>query len=263
MNNFNIEKYYYRNFNPFELSLNRKRTRGFSIINATILDFFYNVKRRVEPFIEIGIGGAGPHFVVRECLNKSISVYGVDYFHPDKFDKNSLIYAKHDRNYIFSNKNLSELNLKNIEFYWGYDGYSEYTVEHVFSKANGQFGVIIDDGDPTRGALNGLSVWKKHLSDEGFIITEGPFGNGVTPVYETFKDEIKCKKALAECSELNQMVIFDCSQFQFAPNNNIDYVVPYLGVYTKDWNSFKSIYSGKYDALFSPYIVEGRQYYDA
>ena len=263
MNIFNIEKYYYANFNPINLSFNRKRTRGFSIINAAVLDTYYNIMNKKRSFIEIGIGGGGPHNEIRECLDNSISVYGVDYFHPEKFNKLSAMYEKHNRNYIFSNSNLENLKSPNIEFHWGYDGYSEDTVEYIFSRKKEKFGVIIDDGDPTKGALNGLNVWKKHLATGGFIVTEGPFGNGVTPVYETFKDEIKCKKALAECSELNQMVIFDCSQFQFAPNNNIDYVVPYLGVYTQDWSTFKEVKDSKYHNLFSPYIVEGRQYYDA
>lgn len=259
--NFNEERYYYLNYNPYELGFMRKRTRGFASITASILHEYYNNRGGGNAIIEIGIGGGGPQIGLRECLNNDVPVYGVDIFDPEVILDNEKMYIKGLNSFKNATTMAAEVQNDNFSLFWGSNGYSKETVEKIVAyNHNNKMGVVIDDGDTNLGALNGLGFWKDQLDDSGYIITEGPFGNGIEPVWNIYQDPVQRTAALKKCSELNQMVIFDCHHLKFDPNRSVDYVVPYLGIYTKDWASLRN---SKFHELFSPYIVEGRQYYDA
>lgn len=212
--------------------------------------------------VEIGIGGAGPHIVYRECLDPKIPVIGVDRITPGNFKT-----PKEKQNYESVMNNTPR---DNLHFYWGMSGY-DFGVSETLAQTWGKFGIVIDDGSPTYGSLYGINGWKQFMDASGIIISEHPFGNGVTLPWNIYQDKQECQYALEYSSELNEMVIIDCHDFMYnvpnTSNSSFDFPIPYMGIWMKDWDSFRKhkTNAGVKTAwrLFEERIVAGRQYYDA
>jgi hypothetical protein len=239
-NVFDKNLYYYKGFCYTDSSLKRKAARGFIPLLSQLVDYHYTACGSNLPLVEIGIGGGGSHLAWREVLSEQIQIIGVELFEPSQVPTDKYNYEKNLKSYKGS---LHVRNLSNVSLYYGRSGYDIKTSKFIRDDLllDG-YGVVIDDGDPNKGALNGLvDAWEPFMGDEGIIITEGPFGNGIEDVYNIPKYEQL--ELMEKVAQEQQMVIFDCSEFMFnAPkwdfNDKINYPLPYIGVWMRNWKNF-------------------------
>lgn len=262
MVNFNIEKYYYLSFTPYNTSVRRKRARGFTPAIASLLDRYYNKKFNLGAFLEIGISGGGAHSTYTQCLLDPIKIFGVELSDPNSVSSdNAKAYDKTIQGYSEA-INVMKDHPGKVFFEWGMDGYSSGTAAHFFAKNNNEkFGIIINDGY-TRG-ISDLNHWKPYLDNPGYIIDECPFGTGEA-VWDVYQDPDRLKEALRKSSELNNTVIFDFNEFMTdypaaSGRPEIEFPIGYLGVYCKNWKNVLDSTTAKF---LSKFIVEGEQYFN-
>ena len=254
---FDNDRYYAMAFQPWKTDFERKKQRGFITLTAFLMDLYYNKSSVCDNFLEFGIGGGGTHAAWRKCLDPEIEIYGMDRWYLD-YKKLGNSYAKHHADYENAQQLLEEES--SLKFFHGLDAYNPKHVKAVVEQNNNEpFGVVIDDGDPDNGALNGLmTAWQGNVS--GWVISETPFGNGIEGVYNLPLEEKWLK--LEKLSREQNMVIFDCSKFASDyPNTRmgkIDYPLPYMAVWGTPhmWDKFKR---HKWSKIFDDCVMYGQE----
>jgi len=196
--------------------------------------------------VELGIGGGGSLFNWANYTTDT-NIYGVDLFsteHKELYDTTGHFgYFRENFERISADiSNTQQLLLEtDIVAYWGIDAYSEQSAITVEECNGAKLDFVLDDAAPDGGALKGLmSAWQDHISDNGVIITETPYGNGCLPEYN--RSDAEKQQRLNELASQG-MILFDMTEYQ---NTILDppateYIIPYLGFYAKDYNKFKDL----------------------
>ncbi len=166
--------------------MSRKRARGFPIIEAKFVDFlvsFDDYNNTYPTMIELGIG-SGNAFKVWDNHFRG-KIYGIEIFHPTlKIPEKDFFYlmpehhSRNQKNYDISSKIPFER--PQINFFYGFDAYDKKTVDMLVDINGGPFDIVIDDADPSGGAMKKLlPAWKDAISPNGILISETIYGNGI------------------------------------------------------------------------------------
>ncbi len=201
MNRFFKEEYYATATSRPNVSVQRNTERGFNPFIAdalAALDHATQDRQQHLSLCELGIGGGGSHDLLQKHVQDS-HILGVDLF--DKDNRQTYISPESRNNHYIDNWGFlvkDQRNSKNnLEDTWqeqqhliehpnkkpsllfGLNAYRKSTAEHLVSINGARLDFVNDDASPHLGALNGLMhAYQDAISDEGILISTGPFGNG-------------------------------------------------------------------------------------
>lgn len=230
----------------------RRYDKGFVKIESELVERATTLKNESQPFtlVELGIGGAGSHRYWDYHLNNS-KVYGVDIFCPNKSNEDKLKNTNYSfmyREEFFEWKKEDSLNTtkvlenaKNVQLFWGVDGYTKQGADIVFKDNNYQrVDVVVDDASPDGQGLHNLkNAWKHAITDTGIIISETLTGNGTSVVYNKgMKWHID---QLKEHAAPQGYVCINTTRFYNTVDPKTEYMMPFLCVYAHDFNLYKDI----------------------
>jgi hypothetical protein len=274
MKRFYKEKYHTASIHPKNKSIHRNVERGFNHFIQDALDSVDNLTVDREQHLslcELGIGGGGAHAMLHKHSQDS-QVLGVDLF-----DIQNLEYYKTDGSFQYylqrwdvvaqdqkqSHEHLNRmygeqlydaehyLEIKKTEIrpnkkprlFHGMDAYKKSTAEHLVKVNGAKLDYVNDDASPHLGALNGLmDAYKDSISDEGILISTGPFGNGTSEAYARWETG----QYLKDCEVLAEQgfVIFDMTEYRERHHHSIPitgYIISYLAMWAPDFNNYDNL----------------------
>lgn len=270
MKRFFREKYYSSATHPKNNSVIRNVTRGFNPFISDALESVDNLTRDREQQLslcELGIGGGGAHAMLQSYTQDS-HILGVDLFHIDHLESyknnggNDYYIKEFDRyakDYINSKEHINKLWTqiedypdrleidaytpnKKPSLFHGMDAYNKSTAEHLVSVNGAKLDYVNDDASPDGGALNGLmDAYKDSISDEGILISTGPFGNGTEQAYNRWEsgEYLKDIDVLVK----QGFVIFDMTEYRHIHLDwdKVTYVLSYLAMWAPDFNNYDNL----------------------
>jgi len=256
------------------LSVKRDVERGFlPFITETLaqVDKLTTSRQQQLSLCELGIGGGGAHELMFQ-FSEDTHILGVDLFHKDHLEHYKTVpnrghfLKNHER--LSKDQDLSLLccgerqrrsdqrpNRKESLFH-GMNAYKQSTAEHLVSVNGAKLDYVNDDASPDNGAMNGLmDAYKDSISDEGILLSTGPFGNGTQQAYDYWLsgEYVKDLDTLAE----QGFVIFDMTEYRqkhASDQPDVTYILSYLAMWAPDFNN--------YDNLLKKYehnIINGKE----
>jgi hypothetical protein len=272
MKRFFKEKYYKASINPKNNAVQRNVDRG---LNPFIIDALESVdnltadRERQLSLCELGIGGGGAHAMLQKHTQDT-QVLGVDLFHKANFeyyrksgsfeyylDRWKVIAQDQEQsvwhlNDIYEKQEVDgEAYLEATDFhknkkpllFHGMDAYKKTTAEHLVIVNGAKLDYVNDDASPHLGALNGLlDAYRDSISDEGILISTGPFGNGTEEAWGRWESGqyLKDLDTLAE----QGFVIFDMTEYKQYQHNSYpitEYILSYLAMWSPDFNNYNDL----------------------
>jgi len=256
----------------------RNVERGFNPFIIDALESVDNLtadRERQLSLCELGIGGGGSHAML-VWHTQDTHVLGVDLFdvdnlkeyqdarHDEKIDNHDIFLLewqtfKADQTNSHFNVNNSwdqtedELNdpltwrprtksNRKPSLFHGMDAYKRTTAEHLVKVNGAKLDYVNDDASPDLGALNGLmDAYKDSISDQGILLSTGPFGNGTEQVYNHWLsgEYVKDLDTLAE----QGFVIFDMTEYRQKHQlaEDITYILSYLAMWSPNFNNYNDL----------------------
>lgn len=286
MNRFFKENYRNESLDKGVTDVMRNVERGF---NPFIIDALESVDNLTSDRLhqlslcELGIGGGGAHAMLVEHTQDT-HVLGIDLFNANDLQyyqdsgandiylleweifKRDQIQSVYSLNSAWENTerklhdsffhlNRTKSNRKPSLFH-GMDAYSQLTAEHLVKVNGAKLDYVNDDASPDAGAMNGLmDAYKDSISDEGILLSTGPFGNGTQQAYDYWLsgEYVKDLDTLAE----QGFVIFDMTEYRqkhASDKPDVTYILSYLAMWAPDFNN--------YDNLLKKYehnIINGKE----
>ena len=272
MKRFYKEKYYAATTHPKHNAVIRNVERGFNPFITDALESVDNLTADREQHLslcELGIGGGGAHAMLQKHSQDS-QILGVDFFHKDNLDfyKNAgnpmhyiyrydhccddqqqslyytnRVYEQQEEDAVdYLGEDNYHSNKKPLLFH-GMDAYEKTTAEHLVKVNGAKLDYVNDDAATYLGALNGLmDAYKDSISNEGILISTGPFGNGTEESYGRWESGqyLKDLDTLAE----QGFVIFDMTEYRLRCHIDwpvIGYILSYLAMWAPDFNNYNDL----------------------
>lgn len=244
------------------IAVKRDVERGqhpFLVDALSSVDNLTKLRQQQLSLCELGIGGGGAHALLYQ-FTQDTHVLGVDLFHKDHLEHYK---TTSNRNYFLQNhKRLStdqdcslrccsevkrqkdlKPNRKESLFH-GMDAYQISTAKHLVKVNGAKLDYVNDDAAPYLGALNGLmDAYKDSISDQGILISTGPFGNGTPDSYARWESG----QYLEDCQELAKQgfVIFDMTEYRHhrkADAQPTGYILSIVAAWTPNFNNYNDLF---------------------
>lgn len=273
MKRFYKEKYHIASIHPKDRSLQRNVERGLNPFIQDALDRVDNLTVDREQHLslcELGIGGGAAHAMLHKHSQDS-HILGVELFSKDKFEVynsnekwRDFFITRWDRfvkaqdeslefmDIVWKQQNDDAVNYLKIDNYkpnkkpsmfYGMNAYKQSTAEHLVSVNGAKLDYVNDDAASGYGALNGLmDAYRDSISDEGILISTGPFGNGTPEAYARWETG----QYLKDCEVLAEQgfVIFDMAEYRERHHHSwpvTDYLLSYLAMWAPDFNNYNDL----------------------
>lgn len=273
MNRFFKEKYYEKAIQPHWLDVHRNVERGFNPFISDALESVDNLTADREQQLslcELGIGGGGSHAMLHRHSQDS-HILGVELFSKDNFEVynsnekwRDFFITRWDRyvkaqdeslafmDIVWKQQNDDAVNYLKIDNYkpnkkpsmfYGMNAYKQSTAEHLVKVNGAKLDYVNDDASPQLGALNGLmDAYRDSISDEGILISTGPFGNGTPEAYSRWESGqyLNDLDTLAE----QGFVVFDMTEHRLRCHLKwpvVGYILSYLVMWAPDFNNYNDL----------------------
>lgn len=258
MTRFFKENYRTQSLDKNRIELVRNVARGF---NSFIIDSLESVdlltadRPQQLSICELGIGGGGAHAMLVENTQDA-HVLGVDLFDQNNTQYSNNIFLEEWDNFkqnqtdsynsvLSSWQDSQRTNTKQNRkpsLFHGMDAYKSTTAEHLVKVNGAKLDYVNDDAAPDRGAMHGLmTAYRDSISDQGILISTGPFGNGTQEAYGRWESG-EYSQDLDTLAKQG-FVIFDMTEYrqQHESGQNIDYILSYLAMWTPDFNNYNDL----------------------